>query len=116
MQEKSPIRVLVVDDEKVIRDGCERSLASEGYQVDPAITIPQDALGIRIGVDGTVPVTTAGAPNTSTSVGQMQLARFINPSGLENLGGNLLLESVASGTPLPLLLQRAYGSGWRGRR
>jgi signal transduction histidine kinase len=36
MQEKSPIRVLVVDDEKVIRDGCERALTLEGYQIDKA--------------------------------------------------------------------------------
>lgn len=74
-------------------------VTNEGFFVDPSITIPTDATGIRIGVDGTVSVITASNPNASTEAGTLTLARFVNPAGLENLGGNLLRETSASGTP-----------------
>lgn len=74
-------------------------VTNEGFTVDPAITFPQDATGISIGVDGTVSVVTASSPNTASEIGQLTLARFINPAGLENRGSNLLIETAASGTP-----------------
>ena len=74
-------------------------VTSAGYQVQPAITIPTGAQSITIGADGTISVQLAGqtAPQT---VGTLQLANFINPAGLQDLGGNLSVESASSGTPV----------------
>jgi flagellar basal-body rod protein FlgG len=69
-----------------------------GYEIDPGITIPTEALSITIGQDGTVSVLVAGQ-STPTQVGQLQLADFINPQGLQPVGENLYKESVASGNP-----------------
>ena len=69
-----------------------------GYQVQPGITIPTGSQSITIGTDGTVSVQLAGQA-APTQVGTLQLADFINPAGLQTVGGNLLVESAASGTP-----------------
>ncbi len=71
---------------------------ASGYPVQPAITIPQDAQSITISVDGIVSVMQPGA-TAPTQVGTIQLADFINPAGLQPLGGNLFRETIASGTP-----------------
>jgi flagellar basal-body rod protein FlgG len=71
---------------------------SNGYAIQPAITIPDDAQSITIGTDGTVSVRSAGSSGT-TQVGSLQLVDFINPAGLQPTGGNLYLESSASGSP-----------------
>lgn len=71
-----------------------------GYPLQPAITIPTDipAGAISIGADGTISaISTSGPPQ---ELGQVQLARFANPSGLLQFGGNVYLESAASGVPL----------------
>jgi flagellar basal-body rod protein FlgG len=69
-----------------------------GYPVQPGITIPADATSVVIAADGQVEVTQPG--NTKpTQVGTIQLASFVNPAGLEPLGGNLFAETGASGTP-----------------
>ncbi|HYV38337.1 MAG TPA: flagellar basal-body rod protein FlgG [Gemmataceae bacterium] len=73
-------------------------VTADGYLLEPQITIPQDALTTTIGTDGTVSVVTAGSPNTSTTVGQLQIARFANPAGLSSEGRNLYSETPASGT------------------
>jgi flagellar basal-body rod protein FlgG len=73
-------------------------VTSSGYAVQPAITIPADALSVTIAKDGTVSVTQPGSPN-ATQVGSLQLAGFINPAGLQSIGENLYLETAASGTP-----------------
>jgi flagellar basal-body rod protein FlgG len=73
-------------------------VTSSGYQVQPAITIPTGAQSITIGTDGTVSVQIAGQP-APTTVGTLQLADFINPPGLQAVGGNLLVESASSGAP-----------------
>jgi flagellar basal-body rod protein FlgG len=66
----------------------------------PGITIPVNATSITISETGQVAVQIAGqvAPN---QVGELQIARFVNPGGLASLGGNLLSETAASGTPNP---------------
>jgi flagellar basal-body rod protein FlgG len=69
-----------------------------GYQLQPAITIPTGAQSITIGTDGVVSVKIAGQ-SAPTQVGTVQLADFINPAGLQTVGGNLLVESAASGSP-----------------
>ena len=73
-------------------------VTSEGYLVQPQITIPAAALKTSIGSDGTVTVMLPGqaAPQT---VGQIQLANFINPPGLDARGKNLFAETAASGQP-----------------
>jgi flagellar basal-body rod protein FlgG len=71
---------------------------SSGYAVQPAITIPSTAQSITIGSDGTVSITQAGSA-ASTQIGSIQLATFINPAGLESKGGNLYVETSASGSP-----------------
>lgn len=75
-------------------------VTSAGYQVQPPITIPQDALSVTIAADGTVSVQQPGNA-ASTQVGIVQLTDFINPGGLQARGGNLFLESGASGAPQP---------------
>lgn len=73
-------------------------VTAEGYPVQPAITIPTGAQSITIGHDGTVSVQLAGQ-TTPTTVGTLQLANFINPAGLQDIGGNLSMETASSGPP-----------------
>jgi flagellar basal-body rod protein FlgG len=75
-------------------------VTANGYQVQPGITIPQGALSVTIGSDGTVSVLVAGTA-APTQVGSLQLADFINTAGLQPIGNNLFLETAASGTPQP---------------
>ncbi len=72
-------------------------VTTTGYSIEPAITIPIDALSVDIGKDGGVNVT--DSTGTLSVVGNIQLARFANPAGLSNEGDNLLAETEASGTP-----------------
>lgn len=74
-------------------------VTSGGYTLEPAITIPQDAQSVTIGVDGTISVLQPGN-TTPTQVGTLDLADFINPAGLEPIGENLYRESVSSGAPI----------------
>ena len=73
-------------------------VTSSGYQVLPAITIPQNATSLTIGSDGVVSVSTAGSTAT-TQIGSLQIATFINPTGLDAKGENLFAETTSSGTP-----------------
>lgn len=68
----------------------------DGYQMEPAITIPATASSVAVGGDGTVSVTLAGqtAPQT---IGQITIARFANPAGLQNVGHSLYAVTAASG-------------------
>jgi flagellar basal-body rod protein FlgG len=75
-------------------------VTSAGYQLQPPITIPQNALSVSIAPDGTVSVQQPASP-VSTQVGSVQLSDFINPSGLQARGENLFLQSGASGPPQP---------------
>jgi flagellar basal-body rod protein FlgG len=70
-------------------------VTSSGYILQPGISIPDGAQTITISRDGVVSVQTPGGP--PTQVGQLQLTDFINPAGLQPLGENLLVETVASG-------------------
>lgn len=86
------------------RDGAFQSdfngqlVTSSGYMVQPAITIPPNADKITIARDGTVSVTVLGSPG-SIQVGNIQMANFINPAGLQKTGENLYMETASSGTP-----------------
>ncbi len=81
---------------KLNRDGT--LVTSDGLPLEPEITIPEDAVFISIGLDGTVSVTLDDA--TTDELGQIELARFINPAGLISRGRNLFHESDASGDPI----------------
>jgi flagellar basal-body rod protein FlgG len=74
-------------------------VTSGGLPLEPAISVPNDALSITIGRDGTVSVLQPGnaAP---VQVGQIQTTDFINPTGLEPVGENLYRETVSSGAPI----------------
>jgi len=72
-------------------------VTASGYVVQPAITIPSDAQSVTIGSDGTVGVVSPGSA-TPTQVGSIQLANFVNPTGLQPVGQNLYLESGSSGS------------------
>jgi flagellar basal-body rod protein FlgG len=73
---------------------------SDGLVIQPAITIPEGARTITVAKDGVVSVTIAGSGDaTPTQVGNLQLTDFINPAGLEAIGGNLYLETASSGSP-----------------
>jgi flagellar basal-body rod protein FlgG len=80
------------------RDQNGQVVNPEGLFLEPAITIPTDATSITISSDGVVSVTQAGT-TAPTQLGTIQVATFINPAGLEALGGNLFRESEASGPP-----------------
>ena len=73
-------------------------VTSSGYAVQPAITIPASAQSVTIGTDGTVSITQSGSTAT-TQIGSLQLATFINPTGLQSQGQNLYQETASSGTP-----------------
>ena len=68
----------------------------DGYLVDPGITVPQNATAVTISGSGAVQATIPGQTEPQV-LGQIQLARFINKSGLESLGDNLFTETPASG-------------------
>ncbi len=81
---------------QVNQDG--QLVTATGYQVQPAISVPEGALSVTIGSDGTVSALLPGS-NAATQIGSLQLTNFINPAGLQPIGQNLLLESGASGAP-----------------
>lgn len=80
-------------------DSTGRIVTSEGYLLQPEITVPDGTTTINVGSDGTV---TAEVPGQSApqNIGQIELATFINPAGLTNFGKGLYLQSGASGDPV----------------
>ena len=79
------------------RDG--NLVTLDGDPIEPQITIPNDALSITIAQDGSVSVTQPGQ-TAAQLVGQIQLATFANPAGLNSLGRNLYAQTDASGDPI----------------
>ena len=73
-------------------------VTASGYPVEPAISVPANALSVSISTDGVVTVALPGQV-TENQVGNLQLADFVNPTGLQPVGGNLYIETVASGNP-----------------
>jgi flagellar basal-body rod protein FlgG len=86
-------------DGQLKRDQNGQLVTANGLPLSPAITIPQDALSITIGNDGTVSVLQPGNA-TPANLGQLQTANFVNLAGLEPIGENLYRESAASGPPI----------------
>ena len=74
-------------------------VTADGYVVQPGIIIPTNATSVTINSDGEVLATVAGTV-APTNVGQIQLAVFPNDAGLSASGGNLLMQTIASGSPV----------------
>ena len=74
-------------------------VTADGNPIEPSITIPADATSITVGADGTVSVTQPGQTAAQT-VGNLQLALFPNPGGLNSIGKNLFLANTGSGDPI----------------
>ena len=81
------------------QDSTGRVVTSDGYPIQPEIYIPQDATVISITSDGTISVQIAG-DNQHQQLGQIQMARFSNPAGLNSIGRNLYEETGASGNAI----------------
>jgi flagellar basal-body rod protein FlgG len=82
------------------KDNQGQIVTPEGYPLQPAILIPEDALSVSVGADGTITATQPGAV-APVELGAIQLATFVNPGGLLSIGQNLFLETAASGAPTP---------------
>jgi flagellar basal-body rod protein FlgG len=78
------------------RDSTGLLVNIDGYQVQPGITIPQDANSLSISSDGIVQAY-IGTDTTPTQLGQLQIYRFVNKEGLESVGDNNFVETAASG-------------------
>ncbi len=79
------------------KDSDGRVATSEGYPIEPAITVPATATAFSISSSGLVTATIPGQ-TAPQELGQLQIARFVNAAGLDNIGRNLLKETAASGT------------------
>ena len=78
------------------RDPTGLLVTVDGYQIEPGITIPNNARAVSISVDGTVEAYMDNA-SVPTQLGQIQLSRFVNKAGLEAIGDNLFVETASSG-------------------
>jgi flagellar basal-body rod protein FlgG len=79
-------------------DSQGQMVTSNGFVLQPAITVPANTQNITIGEDGVVSALTAGS-TSPTQIGSIQLAEFVNPAGLQPIGDNLVKETAASGSP-----------------
>jgi flagellar basal-body rod protein FlgG len=73
-----------------------RMVSPDGLLLEPEITIPTDAIAVSIGSDGTISVLQAGQ-SAPSDIGTIELARFVNPAGLQSIGRNLFIPTGASG-------------------
>jgi flagellar basal-body rod protein FlgG len=80
-------------------DATGKIVTSDGYPVQPEMSIPQGTKEIQVGEDGTVSV--IGADGTKQDLGQIQVVNFINPGGLESIGSNCFRKTDASGEATP---------------
>ena len=78
-------------------DNAGNIVTSDGFLLEPNIAIPQEAIAINISEEGIVSVVTQG--NQIQPVGNIQLATFVNPSGLSAVGKNIFQETESSGPP-----------------
>jgi flagellar basal-body rod protein FlgG len=72
---------------------------AQGYRLDPGVTIPDDTVEIQISKNGTINILREFELEAET-VGQIELARFVNPAGLRSLGENIYIETPASGAAM----------------
>lgn len=91
------------------RDGTGKLVTADGYEVQPGITIPDNATNVAISPDGLV-TAVVGTDTAPTQLGQIQLARFVNKGGLQSIGNNMFTETAASG-PAQVGVPNADGTG-----
>jgi flagellar basal-body rod protein FlgG len=82
------------------KDSTGQIVTSSGYPLSPAITIPSNTTSMTISRDGIVSIIQSGSAAT-VQLGNIQLATFVNPGGLQSTGENLFIETASSGTPTP---------------
>ncbi len=71
---------------------------SNGYLLQPTITVPANTLSLTVGSDGTVSALVSGN-TTPSQIGTIQISQFINPTGLQPIGENQYYQTAASGAP-----------------
>ncbi|HBA56060.1 MAG: flagellar basal-body rod protein FlgG [Syntrophorhabdus aromaticivorans] len=81
------------------RDSDGKIVTSDGYPIEPSITIPQNTINLSIETDGTVSALVQGQSDPQ-QIGNLELATFSNLAGLKAIGKNLFVETDASGTPV----------------
>ncbi|HLF86060.1 MAG TPA: flagellar basal-body rod protein FlgG, partial [Nitrospiria bacterium] len=81
------------------KDSEGRMVSSDGYPLEPSISIPSNASKVSISSDGIVSAEVSGS-SVPTDLGRIELARFVNPSGLNSIGKNLFLPTASSGDPI----------------
>jgi flagellar basal-body rod protein FlgG len=92
------------------KDSEGRLVTSDGNPVLPEIVIPENSTKIAVGKDGTI-MAFLDSESVGTEIGTLELARFGNPSGLLNIGNNMVRETDASGAPI---LGEAASEGFGG--
>ncbi len=79
-------------------DGNGNLVISNGWTLDPSISVPAEATAVAIASDGTVTAEVAGSEE-AMNLGQITISRFLNPAGLKSIGSNLYTQTTASGLP-----------------
>ena len=79
-------------------DSDGRIVTSNGYPLEPGLSLPDDVQTFTVGEDGTVSISVFGDVGVQ-ELGNLQTADFINPAGLQAIGSNLFLETASSGAP-----------------
>jgi flagellar basal-body rod protein FlgG len=74
-------------------------VTSDGYPVQPAITIPQGSTSISVSNQGVISLVEPGSSDTQTLSPPINVTNFPNPGALQRMGQNLFLENAASGSP-----------------
>ena len=96
------------------RDANGALTTTDGYMIQPQVTIPQDAKDITITPNGTISVSTGNQP-TQIEVGTLELVKFLNPAGLSSIGKNLFIETPGSGQPVQGIAgQEGFGTVLQG--
>jgi len=80
-------------------DANGKVVTSDGYPLQPSITVPQKTLNVSVEGDGSVSARVQGQSSLQ-KIGELELATFLNPSGLQAMGKNLFIETDASGSPV----------------
>lgn len=80
------------------RDNTGQLVTSDGYPLQPSITLPDNTTSVTVSNDGVVSITQAGN-NGAVNLGNIPLANFINVGGLQSVGGNIYVETASSGAP-----------------
>lgn len=81
------------------QDGDGRIVTSDGFTLEPEIIVPEDAVEVTIGADGTIAAMLTG-DSEPQNIGMIELARFVNSAGLSSFGRNLYQATASSGQPM----------------